>query len=253
MDSVYRRIAKDCLVKWMGTPEEDARSFATLDSIQELENGNDKHYGVGALSSIQAALSSIIRQLGLPSNTYVTLENAVLGDDNSPIFETIREKFQQIDNIEELILTALSDIHDQWVIDNSSEKAFIKKEGRGQLHQYTPQELIGWNEVKSDLIFLEPILNRVGVTVNHEKLLAAYNERVEAYAREHGITSKDDIVTLVSTGSQYYPALPQDLAARLVEKADVVADTVVANLGKNNSPLLETIGLVDEAGAPTLK
>ncbi len=253
MDSVYRRIAKDCLVKWMGTPDDEAKAFATEDTIMELEDGNDKHYGVGALGSVQAALSSIIRQLGLPSNSYVTFENAVLDDDSSPIFETVRERIQQIENIEEFILTALSDIHDQWVIDNSSEKTFIKKEGRGQLHQYTPQELIGWNEVKSDLIFLEPILNRVGVRVDQDRLLAAYNEKVAAYASERGITSKDDIVTLVSTGSQYYPALPQELAERLVEKADVVADTVVANLGKNNSPLLETIGLAQEDSAPTLK
>jgi len=253
MDSVYRRIAKDCLVKWMGTPEEEAKAFATDDTIQELEDGNDKHYGVGALGSIRAALKSIVRQLGIPDNAYVTFENAVLDDDNSPIFETVAEKLQQVDNIEEFILTALSDIHDQWVIDNSSEKTFIKKEGRGQLHQFTPQELIGWNEVKSDLIFLEPILNRLGVTIDQEKLLAAYNEKVSAYASERGISSKEDIATLVETGSAYYPALPQELAQRLVEKKDVVADAVVANLQKNNSPLLETIGLTAGDGAPTLK
>ncbi|MBQ4031705.1 MAG: hypothetical protein II625_08110 [Bacilli bacterium] len=253
MNSVYRRVAKDCLVNWMGTPEEEAIAFATNDTVQDLENGNDNHYGVGALGSIRAAMRSIVRQLGLPDNIYSTFENAVVNDDNSNVFGVIAEKMQQVPNIEELIINALSDIHDQWVIDNSSEKTFTKKEGRGQLHQYTPLELIGWKEVKSDLIFLEPVLNAVGVTVDREKLLAAYNERVMAYAEERGITSKDDIATLIGTGSGYYPALPQELAGKLVERKDVIADGVVAKAMENNSPLLEVIGLGQTDGAPTLK
>ena len=35
--------------------------------------------------------------------------------------------------------------------------------------------------IKSDLIFLEPILNKLGVTVDQEKLLAAYNEKVARF------------------------------------------------------------------------
>ena len=94
MNSVYRRVAKDCLVNWMGTPEEEAIAFATNDTVQDLENGNDNHYGVGALGSIRAAMRSIVRQLGLPDNIYSTFENAVVNDDNSNVFGVIAEKMQ---------------------------------------------------------------------------------------------------------------------------------------------------------------
>ena len=253
MDSVYRRIAKDCLVKWMGTEESVAISYATNDTIQDLENGNEVHYGVGALSSIRAALRSIVRQLGFQDNVYSTLENTIVNGDNPRVFEMISERLKQIPNMEEFVLIALSDIHDQWVLDNSSEKAFIKKEGRGQLHQYTPLELIGWNEVKSDLIFLEPIMTALGVSIDKDKLLEVYNAKVANYADEHSITSKEDIATLVGTGSAYYPALPQELGQKLADRNEVVADTVVTNLIKNQSPLLETLDLAEANEAPTLK
>ena len=49
------------------------------------------------------------------------------------------------------------------------DKTFNKKCDRKQLRQYAPLELIGWNEVKSDLLFLNPILKSIDVNVNDIK------------------------------------------------------------------------------------
>ena len=203
MGSVYRKVPQECLVKWMNTSEEDAEYYATYDTVHELENGSDQHKGVYSLGSIRAGLRSIIRQLNLNESVYKIFEEAVIHDDDgiNDIFDYIGDRLKRVPNIYEFILTALADIHNQWVQDNSFEKAFLRKVKKNQLHQYAPLELIGWNEVLSDLIFLEPILNCIGVNVSHDKLRSYYNEVILKYANEHNITSKEDINTLVSTGS----------------------------------------------------
>ena len=83
MNSVYRRIAKDCLVNWMGMSDYEAKVIATNDTIQDLENGNNAHYGVGALGSVRAALVSIVRQLGLPSNMFTSFLLSNIASENA--------------------------------------------------------------------------------------------------------------------------------------------------------------------------
>ena len=254
MGSVYRKVPQECLIKWMNTSEEDAEYYATYDTVHELENGSDQHKGVYSLGSIRAGLRSIIRQLNLNESVYKIFEEAVIHDDDgiNDIFDYIGDRLKRIPNIYDFILTALADIHNQWVQDNSFEKAFLRKVKKNQLHQYAPLELIGWNEVLSDLIFLEPILNCIGVNVSHDKLHSYYNEVILKYANEHNITSKEDINTLVSTGSAYYPILPEELATRLVDNGELVTDTIISNLIEDNSPLLEVIGLKQEQEVPVL-
>ena len=114
-------------------------------------------------------------------------EAVINGPENAEIFGVVREKMQGFS--EEQKLEVLSTIHDGWVIDNSSEKTFNKKVDRQQLRQYAPLDLIGWNEVRSDLLFLNPILNSIGVQVNEATLEEAYHNRVSRYMEENQIES----------------------------------------------------------------
>ncbi len=254
MASVYRQVPKECLVRWMDTPEYAADYYATYDTVTELENGSTLHQGVYSLSSIKAGLRSITRQLGLNDEVYDVFEYAIINDDDgiNEIFDYIGNELKQVPDINGFVLNALADIHNQWVVDNSSERAFRRKKSRGQLHQYAPLELIGWNEVLSDWVFLEPILECLGIYINENDLREYYNNKILEYATDKDITCRDDIATLVSTGSKYYPILPDELAINLRKDNHEVANTIVNNLVKDNSPLLETIGLSQEQVTPRL-
>lgn len=237
LNSVYRRVAKDCLEKWMAVPIEIADVYAAFESIEELENGNDSHYGVGAKNSIVAGAISLATQLHLTQEETVGLALEIMFGKEKyyPIFS---EKLTKVENINETILNALSAIHDNWVTNNSNEKTFIKKESRGQLRQYAPLEMIGWNEVKSDLIFLKPILEEANIFINEEELKEAYNARAIAYFQSSAITSESDIAKLIADGSKYYPTIPEELGLRLAEKSDIVASQIITFLQDNQSPVL---------------
>ena len=130
---------------------------------------------------------------------------------------------------EEQKLGVLTTIHDGWVVDNSSEKTFNKKVDRQQLRQYAPLELIGWNEVKSDLLFLNPVLASVGVQVDEVALAQAYHNRVANYMKEMKINNQYDLTTLVQQGRNYYPVLPKELEARLLPMSEVVSSQIIQN------------------------
>jgi hypothetical protein len=89
--------------------------------------------------------------------------------------------------------------------------------------------LIGWNEVRSDLLFLTPVLEAVGVSVNEEVLSQAYHERVSNYMEEKQINSEESLISLIQQGSSYYQALPQELEARLNPLASTVSDQIIQN------------------------
>ena len=115
------------------------------------------------------------------------------------------------------------------MVDNSSEKTFNKKVSRNQLRQYAPLELIGWNEVKSDLLFLNPILAAIGVNVDEQSLENEYHSMVASYLEEKEINSPDDLTALVNQGGNYYPELPAHLAERLAPMSEIVSSQMIEN------------------------
>ena len=151
MATPYQNVAKAALINWNGLSEDEAISKINNESISELESQ------VYAMSSMKYAVIGISKQIGLSEEETTKFFDAVInGPKNAEIFNTVKAKSK--DFSEEKQLGVLSTIHDGWVIDNSNEKTFNKKCDRKQLRQYAPLELIGWNEVKSDLLFLNPIL-----------------------------------------------------------------------------------------------
>lgn len=222
MATPYQKIAKSALMNWNGLSEEEADRKIHDESIQELESQ------VYAMGSIKYAIIGIAKQLGLSKEDSVELSEAVInGPEDAQIFSSVSEKAKGFS--EEQKLGVLSTIHDGWVKDNSSEKTFNKKVDRRQLRQYAPLELIGWNEAKSDLLFLTPILESIGVEVDEQKLGEAYHKQSKDYLKTQKINSKKDLLSLVSTGREYYPALPEELEARLLPKSEDIAEQIIEN------------------------
>ncbi len=238
-NSAYREIARDCLVNWMGMSTVEANSVCEAESIESLENGSGNRYGVGAMGSINAALGAIVVRLGMAPDHAEKFKAAIInGPDDCGVLKQVREEALVISNEENFELLALSAIHDCWVRSNANPKTIEKKKGKGQLRQYAPLELIGFNEVKSDLIFLQPILARMGMEVDIEALENEYNRRSEQFCAEHDLHSEEDIANYVASG-EYLKGLEIDQKPinLLTQEKEVIAKGIVSNLKASGSPL----------------
>ena len=224
--SPYRKVAKAAFMQWPPyLSDEEATKKAMAEDIKSLEDQ------VGAMSSVKSAVQSLATSLGLSNEEQTLFEDAIInGYADNKIFAAISEKAKTIDNVEELILKGLSDIHDNWVKNNASEKTFEKKASRNQLRQYTPLEIIGWNEAKSDLLFLNPVLSSIGITVNEQALQNAYYEKLEKFLTDKGT----NLESLIRSGKAFYPSLPDELEARLTPLAKTVSEQLLDNWETND-------------------
>lgn len=222
MATPYREVAKAALIQWNGLTEEEATKKIETESIQELDNQ------VYAMDSVKYAVVGTAKQLGLSEEETLKFFDVVVnGPENSEMFEKVGTKTKEL--TQNQIIDVLSTIHDIWVQNNCSEKVFNKKVDRQQLRQYAPLELIGFNEVKSDLLFLKPILVSIGVTVDEEALSQAYHTRVDHYVEDKNLDGIEDLASLLSQGRNYYPILPKDLDERLKLLNEEVANQITNN------------------------
>ena len=197
---VYGEIAKAALRKWNGLSEEEASKKVSNSTFEELEGM------IGASGSIKAACESIVKKLDLLDAEDFTA--AVLhGEDLTPDedgdywseFEEAREsvkyaKFNEefVDegsesekNKEKFVLDILSDVHDKWCADN--EKKFFDEKRADKQYQFLKLELIGFKDATADLIFVEPILRKIGIEVD----LANLEEQYGDYPYEIGADAEE--------------------------------------------------------------
>lgn len=222
MATPYQNIAKEALINWNGLNTEEAERKIKEESVSELEGQ------VFAMDSVKYAIAGITKELKLSQEEMEEFtQSTIYGPEDAEIFEKIAKAAQSM--TEEQQLNILSTIHDGWVVNNSSEKTFNKKVDRNQLRQYAPLELIGWNEVESDLLFLDPILSAINVNVDRNSLEEAYHQRVANYMEKENVNSKTDLTNLVSQGRLYYPTLPAELEERLNPLSQTVSTQIIEN------------------------
>ena len=220
----YKEIALYALVKWNGVEEDKALEMIDTLSNEELEGQ------VWASGSVNHAIDSIALKLGLSEEDKKAFSDACYnGPENAPIFNKVGSLINNQKDKEKFVLGILSDIHDGWVVDNSSEKTFNKKKDRKQLRQYLPLPLIGFNEVKSDLIFLKPILASCGLDTDSLRLEGAYHGQLQDFIQDNGLTSFEKLTLRVAEGKKFYPVLPEELAERLMPLSDEIVQEVYAN------------------------
>ena len=242
--TAYQKVAKAAFIAWPPyLTEEDSDKKVRTESFEELESQ------CWAKSSVESAALGIAKTLNLNEEETVEFCARVLyGPADAKIFEIVRSKFTAFSY--DQILDVLAAIHDKWVVSNSSEKVFAKKVAKGQLRQYAPLELIGFNEVESDLLFLKPVLEAIGVSVDLNTLKAAYHARVAEYMESKAITSIDTLTSLIAQGRGYYPTLPEELALRLAPEISTVSEQIVENWRTKDA---ETFQLYQARQVLTLK
>ncbi len=208
---VYREIAAAAIKNWyLWNLEEDEakRPARTEDEAKRLareeagnhkkttyELDNDDNHGVWGEGSITAAIRSLVAQLGSSQNPESIVKDIYKEDDSS--VAKLSEDLQKIENINAMIIQVLSDIHDDWCISNA--KKFFEP-GRDKQYQHLPLELIGWKEAKNDLVFLSPILQKMGINVDLDQLEREYKERQKQFLESQDLRNKEDVREYVSRG-----------------------------------------------------
>lgn len=94
-----------------------------------------------------------------------------------------------------------------------------------------PIELIGWKEVKSDLLFLNPILQSMGVNIREEDLERAYDDKVKDFFKARGVTSIDELGKQICEGASFYrPLEGQEDILQALQDPEFVVKTLIPSI-----------------------
>lgn len=244
--TVYKQIARDALMSWNGLSEEEATKKVEESSNEELEQ---QVYAEGsidyAIKGFQKYSQEYLKNkhgYGEPITEHdvelfkeVVMTGKYRYGDTKDFYEIMRTKMGlNLDraDAEKMVLSVLSTIHDGWVKDN--QKKFF---ARDKKYQHLPIELIGWKEAKSDLLFLKPMLEEMHIMEfypylsTEENLESAYNERVQAFLEEKGITDVSELSEQISKGAEFYPALEgQEDITQALQDTKFVKEQVVSGI-----------------------
>ena len=143
-------------MNWDGLSEEEAEREIRKLSVEELDKKVD------AQGSMNAAICCIAQKLVLPKSAVKNLKSIVyegISEKNMVTRAFIQTKLES-KNIVTIYMDTLFAVHNQWVIDKYEK--FLAREKK---HQHMPSELIGWKELRSDLVFVRPIYEALGIYV----------------------------------------------------------------------------------------
>ena len=244
--TVYKQIARDALMSWNGLSEEEATKKVQESSNEELEQ---QVYAEGsidyAIKGFQKYSQEYLKNkhgYGEPITDHdvelfkeVVMTGKYRYGSVQDFYDIMRNKMGiDLDrsNVENMVLSVLSTIHDGWVKDN--QKKFF---ARDKKYQHMPIELIGWKEAKSDLLFLKPMLEEMHIMEfypylsTEEDLESAYNKRVQAFLEENGITEVSKLSEQISKGAEFYPALEgQEDIIKALQDTKFVEEQVVSGI-----------------------
>lgn len=224
----YRKAAAAALMSWNSLSEAEAEAKIKSESYDELEGQ------VWASGSMKYAVQGLAKELSLTPEEAALLEQVVLGKNSVELSEkdeqflqAIAQKVDAVPDKDEMVIRVLSTIHDGWVRDNAKK---FEQEGReAKKYQHLPLEMIGWKEAKADLLFLDPVLESIGVQVPEAQLEVAYGKMSSEFYVEHGMVNedgidKDAVAKQILKGAEFYPALTEKNTAKSPKEAALVAE-----------------------------
>ncbi len=240
----YYQVAKEALIKWNGLTEEEADKTIEQSSFEEVESQ------VTAQSSITAAANSIGKNLGLNDEEISQFLDEVFGrSESTEMTEKLKGELSSRmfggvatsgkNYMPQLITDAMEDVHNNWVEDYANIFA-TKKADRKQQYQYLPLELIGWDEAKSDLLFIKPIVHAIGGYADEDEIKEVCNERTIKFFEAHSdkgvdgtlgmsIHNLDDLGTFIAENGLEYEHWTPEIEEAMSDK-QFVKGTILPEL-----------------------
>lgn len=113
----------------------------------------------------------------------------------------------------EIAFLALKDIHNRWVRGNT--EAYFDAGRFSQRYLLMPVEMIGFSEMKKNLVFLEPIMREIGMSVFEDGLKDIYVEEVVKFRNAHSTNSASELVDWLMNGVNGYWSLDESVKRHL--------------------------------------
>lgn len=226
-DTIMGKITKEAIISW-GENDENGNWFKpteqqaeemitegglqlgdkTIDYSSSDKATNGKTYG-SEVAAINGLVELMTNSQEISSEERATITEQIKSEiyteaHLSPEIEKKAKEAIEGKGTEKSILEVLGTIHDNWVKNNPDN--FLKPD-RNKERQFVPLELLDWKEVQSDLLFLKPILEGAGITVDEEQLKKEFEVRQQEYMIDNKIFSHEDLVKHLSKGSKAYSAL----------------------------------------------
>ncbi len=240
----YNKVAMRVLMERNGLSKEEAEKFILEHDFDEIESQvfakQSIKYVILGINKIYKRFNVEGRSISKPllNTVFTGIFGKILRDKSysKRVFEESKEKnyikpwVESPDSIRaKNIIEVLSTVHDGWVMDN--QKGFFSRDKK---YKHMPIELIGWKEAKEYLLFVEPILESIGIEVNESDLEQAYNKRVKQFFLDKDIKSEDDLIDQISKGTEFYPALngQEDVIEALSDKKFVEESIISQIKGK---------------------
>lgn len=211
---MYKEIASVCLTEWYPKMSETERNdLLKKGDYEELEGY------IYAEGSIKAAIRGLNLMVSKYFQWYLPagFEDFVLY--GTPLSR--EEGLQLVDRKEsiaysapevhsDIVIGALISIHDYWVSTNT--KKFFDPSRQDRQYMFAHALMIGWKEVEKDLIFLKPIAEHLGLTL--DGIESYYQIQAISSAEAMGLDS-DNLAEFLGKGSEAYYALSDSISETL--------------------------------------
>lgn len=239
VNSAYAKAAVQALVEWNKKSLEEAQEIVSTHSREEIEGM------CWAEGSVKAGFDALVksfrvRGIEISDSQKDELYGAILdGPEDSPLLSEIAGKVEEVDR-HDVALDALTEIHDNWVADpkNMSKIHRINKEnGEPTAYMHTPLEMIGWDTVHLDYIFLKPVMESMGIPIeNEQELVKAYEDRQVSIFSGRQINDRDDLAKYLhdDVRNDYYPLRNYPEEDKAVFDGEQIVDQVMQKSGFEN-------------------
>ncbi len=209
VNSAYARAAVEALVRWNKMDREEAERIVAEKPREELEG---MCWAEGSVKAGFQLLMRKFRENGIeisPEQEQEYYSVILDGPEDSPLMAELSGHLQGMDR-KELAKEALVEIHDNWV--RGAEKKLLDSVQPGSKRaeskfMHTPLELIGWETVESDYVFLESVMQTMGISMPREEIKAAYEEMQMTYMEKNNIRSQEDLNKHVAELPNNYEAV----------------------------------------------
>lgn len=196
------------------------------------------------------------------------ISEAVYGEKDISQFEKLLKELNLDEN--ELVIDVLDHVHYEWIEKADKQGKFLNPKREKTRFQFSNSWLIGFEELKKDLLFAKPILDRLGIEYTEEGIKEAYERKVREFME--GIESKEDLKSYIMDTSnrslnrkdleenerrrleaQTDPEVAKQIVEQILEHNPLISDIITEKENKKETESLKKISLWDKIRAIFVK